>query len=211
MEACVVLGDVVGSRELSDREAFRESLLEGCRSVNEAFAEHVVADAKLLKGVDELGVVVDDRRITYDLVKRLLDAVHPSGIRFGVAEGRIDVGTASTDVTAMDGPAFHRADRLLSDLEEGGLVFDADFGRPTVDRAIADEINLLLRWRTRLTPRQFEYLRAYERRGSQQSAAEVLDVTQQAVSKELRRMDRPFVSEIESRLEETLGEYDTAG
>lgn len=210
MEACVLLGDVVGSRGLTDRPGFSESLRTACRDVNRAYDDVVVAAATPLKGIDELGVVFDDRRATYGIAKRLLDGVHPATVRFGVAEDDIDVGTRGTDVTEMDGPAFHRADELIEATREAGLLFDADFSDPTLDRAIADEINMLLRWRSGLSERQFEYLRAYERRGTQAAAADDLGVTQQSVSNELRRAGRPFVTEIEGRLARTLEEYTDA-
>lgn len=211
MEACVLLGDVVGSRELTDRAGFSESLRTACREVNRTYEDVVVAAATPLKGIDELGVVFDDRRSTYGIAKRLLDEVHPTAVRFGVAEGGIDVGVAGADLAEMDGPAFHRADELVAATRKAGLLFDADFSEPTLDRAIADEINMLLRWRSGLSERQFEYLRAYEHRGTQAGAAEDLGVTQQSVSKELRRAGHPFVNEIEGRLARTLEEYTDAG
>lgn len=207
MRASVLLGDVVGSRELTDRVGFGEKLREACEGVNSAYESVLVAPAKPLKGVDELGVVFDDRRATYGIAKGLLGDVHPAIVRFGVAEGRIDVGKESGDITEMDGPAFHRADELVASTRERGLLFDAEFDDRTLDRAIADEVNLLLRWRAERTERQLEYLRAYERHGTQAGAAESLGVTQQAVSKVLRQAGFPFVDEIESRLGETLEEY----
>lgn len=202
-----MLGDVVGSRELNDREGFREALVTACRAVNREYGDAVVAPAKPLRGIDELGVVFDHRRIAYGVARRLLDGVRPAAVRFGVAEGRIDVGEESTDVTEMDGPAFHRADELVEGARERELLFDAAFEDPTLDRAIADEINMLLHWRTGLSDGQFELLRAYEREGTQRGAADELGVTQQAVSKELRRAGWPFVDEIETRLDLTLEEY----
>lgn len=77
----------------------------------------------------------------------------------------------------MDRPAFHRADELVTSTRELGLLFDAEFDDRTLDRAIADEVNLLLRWQADRTERQFEYLRGYERRGTQRGAGEALDVT----------------------------------
>lgn len=204
----MLLGDVVGSREVSDRSGVGAAMREACEAVNRRYEDAVVAPATLLKGVDEVGVVFDDRRAIYGVARTLLDGVHPVGVRFAVVEGEIDVGVDSGRVPAMDGPAFHAADDLLAAVADRELLFDAAIARPTLDRAVADEVNLLLRWRTELTERQLEFLSAYERRGTQSAAAEALGVTQQAVSKELRAVGWPFVSEIERRLETTLEEYE---
>ena len=155
----MLLGDVVGSRDLSNRGVFETTLDTACRSVDEAVA------------------------------------------------GDIDVGVGSGRVPAMDGPAFHRAEEMLSSVADADLLFDLAVSESTLDRAIADEVNLLLRWRAGLTERQAEYVRAYERRGTQAAAAADLGVTQQAVSNELRDVGWPFVDRIERRLERTIEEY----
>ena len=211
MEACVLLGDVVESRDLEDRAGFGRALRGACEAVNREHADAVVAPATPLKGVDEVGVVLADGRAVYHVARRLLDGVHPSSIRFAVVRDEIDVGVESGRVPAMDGPAFHRADELLAAVAEAGLLFDAALADRTLDRAIADEVNLLLRWRTDLSDRQIEYVRAYEDHGTQAAAAEHLGVTQQAVSNELRRVGWRFVERIEGRLETTLEEYADAG
>jgi hypothetical protein len=207
MEACVLLGDVVGSRGLSNRAVFGTTLETACRSVDEAFADAVIAPATPLKGVDEVGVVLEDWRVVYDVVRRFYEAVHPVRVRFAAVAGDIDVGVGSGRVPAMDGPAFHRADEMLASVADADLLFDLAVSESTLDRAIADEVNLLLRWRAGLTERQAEYVRAYERRGTQAAAAADLGVTQQAVSNELRDAGWPFVDRIERRLGRTLEEY----
>jgi hypothetical protein len=143
----------------------------------------------------------------YGVVRRFYEAVHPVWVRFAAATGDIDVGVESGRVPAMDGPAFHRADEMLASVADADLLFDLAVSESTRDRAIADEVNLLLRWRAGLTERQAEYLRTYERRGTQAAAAADLGVTQQAVSNELRDVGWPFVDRIERRLDRTLDEY----
>jgi len=187
--------------------AFGATLDSACRSVDKAFADAVLAPATPLRGVDEVGVVLEDWRVVYGVVRRFYEAVHPVRIRFAAVRGDIDVGVESGRVPAMDGPAFHRADELLASVADADLLFDQALSESTLDRAIADEVNLLLRWRAGLTERQVEYLRAYVRRGTQAAAAAELGVTQQAVSKELRGAGWPFVERLERRLERTLEEY----
>lgn len=211
MDACVLLGDVVGSRELTDRTRFGTRLRAACRAVTEEYAPSIVAPAKPLKGVDEVGVVFADRAATYGIAKALADGVRPADIRLAAAGGAIDVGTERGDVSAMDGPAFHSADELLDSVGRTGLRFDAGFDDPSLDRAIADEVNLLLQWRRDLTERHFEYVRAYERHDTQAAAAAALGVTQQSVSKVLRANGWSLVEAIEGRLQTTLEEYDAAG
>lgn len=57
--ACVVVGDVVRSRSVEDRERLREALLDGLDRVNAALSDRLLAPFATLKGVDELGGVLN--------------------------------------------------------------------------------------------------------------------------------------------------------
>lgn len=204
----VLLGDVVRSRRIDDREAFRERLAETCAALNDDYGESIDADFRVLKGIDEVGGVLSSLRSVYGIVRDLFEGLRPYEMRLALAHGSIDVEADSRDVARMDGPAFHRAAELLSGLEEGDLLFDMDARDPTLDAALADEINLLLVVRQGWTDRQREVVEAYQRHGEQTAAARELGVTQQAVSDALRRSSWPLVDAIEERLASTLRRYD---
>lgn len=204
----VLLGDVVQSRRIDDREAFRERLTEVCATLNDAYETSIHADFTVLKGVDEVGGVLSSLTDAYDITRDLFEALRPYELRMVIASGTIDVGVDSRDVAEMDGPAFHRAAELLDALENSGLLFDMDVGKGTLDTALADEINLLLLVRQGWTDRQREIVQAYLRHGDQAGAARELGVTQQAISDALTKASWPTVDAIEGRLVSTLAGYD---
>lgn len=208
-ERYVVLGDVVQSREIAARERFRRMLADACEDVNREYRTDIVAPFELLKGVDELGGVLSSVTGIYDIVKDLFDALHPHRLRIAVVRGEIDVGADTGVVSQMDGPAFHRADELLEQVERADLLFDARIGQERFDLAVADEINLLLATRRRWTDRQREIIDYYERYGSQYDVAEELGITQQAVSKSLGKASWQMVQRIEERLGRVLQEYES--
>jgi DNA-binding XRE family transcriptional regulator len=130
-----------------------------------------------------------------------------------VAFGEIDVGLESGDVSKMDGPAFHRADELLNDIERENLLFDMKMDAEPLDASVSDEVNLLLSRRHDWTERQLETVRAYREHETQRDVAESLGVTPQAVSKTLNEAEWPMIETIEGRLRSTLDELErrTAG
>ena len=206
-EYYVVLGDVVKSREIEDREAFQKRLAETCAQFTARRRDDVYGDFKILKGVDEFGGVLQSLENLYDIVTKFQDSLHPHGVRIAVASGSIDVGLTTFDIEKMDGKAFHRASQRLEALEDDPLVFDLLIDDGRLGRAVADEINLLLDRRRQWTDRQREVIRIREEEDTQSAAAQQLDVTQQAVSNVLSGANWQFVNVIEGRLRETLEEY----
>lgn len=205
---CVVLGDVVASRDIPGRAAFRERLLSACAYVNETYAESVVAEFTLQKGVDEFGGVLASPAQVYDVVDAIAHGVHPQEVRFAVSWGEVDVAPDATDVQRMDGPAFHRADELQQSIADTAYRFAMDLDDPPLDTTITDEINLLLLRKADWTDRQHRVADRYEELESQGAVAEELGISQPAVSQALSRANYRVLRGIEGRLRETLGRYE---
>ena len=205
----VILGDVVASREIDDRAAFRDTIGATLEAVNERYAEDVVGDFALLKGVDEIAGVIRDPGNLYRILRDVVSAARPGAIRFSVVYGEIDVGAEGDDVGEMDGPAFHRADEALIDVAEADLYVSFSGRRPTFDPLIGACINLLLVAREDWTHRQRAMVDAYEETGTQAIVADRFDVSQQTVSATLRRADWPRLSRLEDDVNATLARYES--
>lgn len=199
----VVLADVVGSRDIDDRDAFEARLRTAFDHVNEAEAEYVSTPLTHMKGIDEFGCVLTSAAAVPDLASGLLDRIHPTRVRFAVASGDIDVGDDRETVAEMDGPAFHRASELLETLASNELYAAVDTGKDA-DGLFAAALNLLLLEREDLTERQVEVILAYERHGTQTEVGEALGLKQQAVSKTLRRANYERRREIRRGLRRAL-------
>lgn len=181
----VVLADVIGSSNIDDRDEFREKLKSALKKVNNRFDQHVESDFDIIKGIDEFGGVISSLSNIYEIIELIHAQIYPVMVRFGVSGDDIDV-KPSTEIGELDGPAFHRADTLLSEVEEDGLFFYLDTGRP-VDFLLSNNVNLLLLNRENWTKRQNEIVRAYEEEDTQSDAAQKLDINQQSVSKALKK------------------------
>jgi DNA-binding transcriptional LysR family regulator len=200
----VLLGDVVASRQVDDREQFGRRLADACAAVSDAHGDAFDAPLEPLKGVDEIGGVLTGPAVLYDVLDGLRERLHPQEIRVAVAAGEVDVGADTGEVARMDGPAFHRADELLAGLAGSPLRVALDLDAAPLDDAIADEVNLLFRLKADWTDHQRRVVDAYRTTGSQSAAAGELGVSQAAVSQALSRADYATVREIETRLRRTL-------
>lgn len=187
---CVVVGDVVGSRSVDDREALRDDLEAAVAAANAEVGDRLVAPFAILKGVDEVAGVLADTAGADRALWALAEGIHPTGIRFAVVRGEVDVGVDSGDVAAMDGPAFHEADRVLeavaADDRHVGLSIDGA-GEPVVVELLEALANLLLAWKGEWTARQAELVGRYRGAASMTALAEAEGITVQVVSKTLAR------------------------
>lgn len=205
----VVLGDVVDSRSLEDREQFRETLISALQTVTNRYEEAVEVPFEMIKGVDEFGGILSGLEQLYELLVDVLNEIHPAMIRLGVASGDIDV-RGERGIADMDGPAFHRADQLVAEAKENDMYANFDtHNTESVDTLAANNINLLLRQRSELTSKQVEIVTAYESLGTQKAVAAQLDVSQQAISNTLRRIDYQWTRHVRAQLRGALrAEYD---
>lgn len=183
MQRTVVLGDVVGSQDVADREAFQDCLREALESASEAAS--VTAPFALQKGVDEFAGVLDSPAGAYAALRAVREGIRPVRARFAVVHDEVDVGLGAGDVREMDGPAFHRGDELLAEAERADLSVRLAVDDSPLERALEDEANLLLDRRAGWTDRQAEVVAAFEDADSQRAVAEHLDLAPSTVSETL--------------------------
>lgn len=214
---CVVVGDVIDSRESDRREQLERDLIEGLDNVNNTFQEDIVADFVRLKGIDEIAGVLRTPANAYGVIRSITERIHPVSIRFAVVFGAVDIAPNSGDVATMDGPAFHRADELLSRIEAQDRLIGIDIhttgvdsrcrsdGRRSEDSSLcwdllADHLDLIQLWKSRWTDRQVELVRAYRSYDSVVAVADEIGVTPQTVSESLRRSRAQTILDMEERV-----------
>ena len=200
----VVLGDVVDSRNVSNRDSLRENLEQTLSEINNEYESGIRAPFRFLKGVDELGAVLSDISILYEAIKRIYVETRPVKIRFAGALGEVDVGADAEDIAEMDGPVFHRADRLLSELTDEGRLFRLDTSDDFADVLLGNHVNLNLMFMDSWTPKEMEIVTRYEKRKNQAEVAAELDVSQQRVSNALRETDWKVFHRMELELNDAL-------
>ncbi len=200
----VMLGDVVASRKIKEKEAFQRKLEKACLEVNRNFAEDIYADFKILKGIDEIEGVLLNIASVYKIMDTMLEQFYPHSMRFALVLDYIDTAVESREVSRMDGPAFHRASDLMKNMKGSRLIFRMSIGDAILDKTVAGEINLLFLLKKGWSPGQRKILREYRKTGTQNMAAEALGITQQAVSKALNRSMWKEISGIEDDLNYVL-------
>ena len=102
-----VIGDVVGSRSVSDRAEFQQQLAAAIDSVNRRFPETVAARFVLTVGDEFQGLLASTDNIVRILAS-LRSMVHPVELRFGLGVGPLAT-PLRPEALGMDGPCFQLA------------------------------------------------------------------------------------------------------
>jgi hypothetical protein len=206
-EYVTLVGDVVGSKTIQNREAFRRRLQSACDHVNSAFSKDFYAKVKLIKGVDEVSGVLTRLENVYRIIQLIYQTIHPHLSRFAIVYGPLDIGLASKDAARMDGTAFHKAADTIAQLKKTGDLVAVQLGDDLVDRLLTSHMNLVFFLQRGWTERQFELATLYRKLGSQEKVAKRLDIIQPTVSKALKAANYDEILRAEESINEALAEY----
>lgn len=202
----VIVGDLVGSRKVSDRAELSLAVRRAIEQTDHAFTDAFHAPAELTRGVDEISAVLYDPSLSYRICTYLNEQLHPYEFRFAVVRGLIDVNVSSRDASSMDGPAFHRAADLVERArkENRAILFDLSLQRPALEEALNKVANLCHLLRKSWTDPQREVVTLYRRLGRQDLVADSLGLTQQAISRLLSRAHWTEIEDAETWIDTVL-------
>jgi predicted DNA-binding protein YlxM (UPF0122 family) len=203
----VLLGDVIQSRQIDDREHFQKILEYACENLNTMYAESIYAEFKILKGIDEIGGVLSSMSNIYKIISKILEDIYPNTIRFALVFDYIDTSLETRNVTKMDGAAFHKASEMIRELKISKLMFDMSVEDELLDIAITGQINLIFLLKKNWSATQYNIVREYEKTKKQSEVAKKLGITQQAVSKNLKHSMWKEIRTVEEKINLLLQSY----
>ncbi len=117
MQYLALIGDVVGSKDVSERAHFQKKLTNALKKINDRKPRPVVSPYTVTLG-DEFQAVYRSADTLFFDVFSILSEMHPVEIRFGVGLGELTTPINAKQALGMDGPAFHRARAMITTLKE---------------------------------------------------------------------------------------------
>lgn len=128
----VLIGDLVGSKDLNNREREKcQSILkETVEKINKEDSSSIRSPLTITLG-DEFQAVYDNLSTVLADSWSVLAALHPVGFRFSMGIGRIYTPINSEQALGMDGPAFHVARRGMDQLKSSGRIYNVEIGSPS--------------------------------------------------------------------------------
>jgi len=206
MKYLVLIGDVIGSKQLPARAQFQRRLKSALQGLN-AGRRALISPYTLTLG-DEFQAVYRDSSGLFADVFTLLAAVAPVQVRFAVAVGEIVTPINSTQSIGMDGSAFHLARARLEKLKrQGRLLGVHDSGDPRWRlpvSALAVLSGLMEGWRQK----RLQLFAGMLAGAGVRELARQTRITPRAVNKNIRAADldewRCIVNEISRLLNEEI-------
>ena len=189
-----IIGDIRGSRSLTQRREIQENLGIILQEINEGFETDIAAKFLITLGDEFQGLLFDGRSLL-KIIEKIKMSLYPVTFRFGIGMGRITTDIYPEMALGADGPAFYRARSAIELLKENeskkkavlsDLSFRFEEKNSTTERLLNTAFTLLYSLEHTWTDRQREIItdQLFHQDGQKASALR-LGITQSAVHKAL--------------------------
>lgn len=199
---CVIIGDIVQSKEIKNRKAFQRKFYSVLQKINKGFASQIVSRFTITLG-DEFQGVLKDLSSSYELINLIQEAFYPTKLRFGAGWGEITTQIKKVAV-GMDGPAFHRAREAIFAAKKKGQAVVFKTNKPEKDLTFNTLSLCLENIEEAWTARQREAMSLYRRYKNQKKVARRLKIKQPSVAAILSSSKWNWYSEVERGLNTLL-------
>ena len=195
MNYIAIIGDIIDSRNLRDRNQVQKKLMDQLGKINRLYSDDIKADFKITLGDEFQGLMYSESKAPIEVICKLAQMLYPVKIRFGIGVGDISTKIIENQPAMMDGPCFHMARKAITKLKENegkkevaDSLMAIEFSHDTAYGMVANSLlmlisNLMDGW----TAKMAATINAYEENDcSQQRAADVLGVNRTTVVRSLK-------------------------
>lgn len=180
MVYCAIIGDIVNSKKIPNRQEIQDLFASVLIEINMEYYEHIASNFTITLG-DEFQGLIYKPILSYEIIKKIKQKMSPIELVFGVGIGEMNTRIERTVSIGSDGPAYHFA---------RNMVEKAKKKRPSIlyySGMSSDElINGLLYFTESCinsrTAKQIEAVKLYDELKSQKEVARNLNRSQAAIS-----------------------------
>jgi len=188
-----IIGDIVQSKELNNRNECQEKLKTVLNSINKKYTESIASKFMITLG-DEFQGLLKNGVDTMNIISEIEITMYPVQIRFGIGIGRITTDINSDIPLGADGPAYYNARKMVDSIKNAEKknktsdfnIMIASEENAAIDVLLNSILSLSTTIKNKWTDRQREI--AYdclEYGDNQIKAAERLGISQSSVQKSL--------------------------
>lgn len=187
---CAIIGDIVDSKKIVDRQAVQDHFRQTLDAVNREYDAYLASDLTVTLG-DECQGLMNVHHLWYEVIQKIREAMAPTRMLFGVGVGEMATRFEKHTSIGADGQPYWYARRMLDGLKNGksrtknrrSIRYQAGEDDDRLVNALLSCIETLQSGRT---DKQIEAVKAMARYQSQEAAAEKLGINQSAVSQRLQ-------------------------
>ncbi|MEO7597660.1 MAG: SatD family protein [Opitutus sp.] len=141
MQVIAVIGDIVGSRTVTQRAAFQKRLVKALEHATRS-ARHLASPYTITLG-DEFQAVYRKADGVFANAVAIMAEIYPVRTRFSFGVGELSTRINPTQALGMDGPSFHDARAALTALKDDERLIRIG-GRPAAGWGLANHVLNLL-------------------------------------------------------------------
>jgi len=189
---CAIIGDIIGSRKLEDRQEVQKKFLAMAKKANRLYQSDIASPFTVTIG-DEFQVLLKCSHIAPKVIEYVKREMASVEIVFGVGIGKIVTDINPKLAIGMDGPAFHFARNAIKQAKKKKpkIIYKSDSAGMCMINSLNYFIESCTERRTKRQKQVLEYLRQDL---TQEAIAHELGIKQQSVSDIIKLS---YLSEVE--------------
>lgn len=196
MNYCAIIGDIVGSRDIKNRQEVQDQFNTALKKANKKYDSYIASNFLVTLG-DEFQGLLHTPSLSLEIIEFIRGKMYPVELVFGIGIGPMETKFSKKSSVGSDGPAYWYARKMVE---------KAKYKKPSIclfSNSPEDELinSLILFVETSTnsqTKKQQEVVKLYNQFGSQYKVAEKLNISQSAVSGTLQKA---FFKEIKSSID----------
>ena len=189
-----IIGDIIGSKKLSDRNIIQKQLNETLNNVNIIYNKYISSIFMITLGDEFQGLLKYGSPIC-EIIDKIERDVYPIELRFGIGVGEITTTIDFNSSLGADGPAYYFARKVINDLKLNekkkmmpkssiGIEIENNITATALINSIFSQNTII---KSRWTKRQKEILNVLlNSNGTQNSVALKLGINQSNVQKAIQ-------------------------
>ncbi|MFZ7101080.1 MAG: SatD family protein [Peptococcaceae bacterium] len=180
---CALIGDIVKSRKLQNRNEVQLKFENTLAELNKAYADILASNFTITLG-DEFQGLITKPYLSFEIINLIKQKMKPVNLVFGIGVGGISTNINKSLSIGADGPAYHHARKMVEKAKshKPSICFCSNSPEDELINSLLYFIETTEKSRTK---RQDLIVGLYEQYHSQYKVAEQLAVEQSTISKTL--------------------------
>jgi len=203
MKYLVIIGDIVGSKEISNRKNMQKIFADVLQEPSKIYSKTIISPLTLTIG-DEFQAVLSNAENLFQMMNLIEHRMRKISLRYGLGVGEIDTEINHQSAIGMDGPAFHFARQAVELARKEGKTYYFK----CKNKSVEERINVLLNWLDfylkKWADQTKDILYYHQKKITQKEIANKMGMTQPAVSQNIRGKAFDLIRETQKLVEQEL-------
>lgn len=201
-----LVADVAKSSKIKEKDDFQVKLREICQLINTKYSTDFLMPLKITQGINQIAGALKSIKHIYTIISFIEDQLYPQKIRFVLLHGELNSSTSKKDISYVYGSLLEKSQNRMDELKKTAFIFDLKSNSPN-DSAVKWQMNLIFHIKSSWSLNKRRIIMEYGKLNNQQQVAELIGISQQAVSKNLNNSYFEDIKLIEADLNKNLKEY----